>query len=60
MFDRYSKFILTVIAAALVTIAVQHTSSGALALGEGCGNSHVSPCYVKGADVRGLRVVVDN
>ena len=44
MIDRYSKIVLTVIAAALVAIAIQQAAPSAKALSD-CGD-YLSPCYV--------------
>lgn len=44
--DRYTKAVLTVIAAALVVLAVQQAMPRAHALGEGCGAAPSLACYV--------------
>jgi hypothetical protein len=50
--DRYTKFILTIIALALVVIAsrllVVSAPAGAADLGQGCGSDSRHPCYVAG------------
>ncbi|WFU06231.1 hypothetical protein QA648_24245 (plasmid) [Rhizobium sp. CB3171] len=45
--DKYTKTILTVIAAALVLIALQNFITPAQAVGGGCGFNMYNPCYVK-------------
>ncbi|MDL2397781.1 hypothetical protein [Rhizobium mayense] len=45
--DKYAKTILTVIAAALVVIALQNFITPAQAVGNGCGYNMYNPCYVK-------------
>jgi hypothetical protein len=45
--DLYSKTVLTVIAAALVTLCLQQALSPAIAQGSSCGHSRYSPCYVE-------------
>lgn len=45
--DRYSKFVLSVIAAALVVIAAQPLFAPAVAQMGTCGLSRYSPCYVE-------------
>ena len=45
MSDRYTKGVLTVIAAALVALVFQNVSTIALAQNESCGSSK-NPCYV--------------
>jgi hypothetical protein len=48
MVDRYTKTVLTIIAAALVLqLAVRFTPQ-AHAQGLACGNSQYTPCFVKG------------
>ena len=44
MVDRYTKIVLTVIAAALVTLTIQQGGRSASAVGESCGVTN--PCYV--------------
>ena len=50
--DRYTKFILTLIAAALIVIAARsffvYTPAGAADLGQDCGYDSEHPCYVAG------------
>jgi hypothetical protein len=47
MIDRYTKIVLTVIAAALVALVLQNSFPGARAqMGSGCGSGH-KPCYVE-------------
>lgn len=47
MIDRYTKIVLTVIAASTTAIALQGLQpSPARALGDGCGDSY-SPCHIK-------------
>jgi len=46
--DRYTKTLLTIIAAALVgLLAVQLTPSAHAQIGEGCGNNKFQPCYIE-------------
>jgi hypothetical protein len=45
--DRYSKCVLSVIAAALVIIAAQQAFGPAVAQMGSCGVSRYSPCYVE-------------
>ena len=45
MIDRYTKTVLTVIAAALVAIVFQNVSTIAFAQTDACGSSK-NPCYV--------------
>ncbi|MBB4567062.1 hypothetical protein [Rhizobium leucaenae] len=45
--DKYVKAALTVIAAALVAIALQNVITPAQAVGNGCGFNMYNPCYVK-------------
>lgn len=52
--DRYSKVVLTVIAAALVALVVQNATTRALALTE-CG-SRYDPCYVDSVGLSGMTV----
>jgi hypothetical protein len=48
MSDRYSKIVLTVIAAALLSIAVEHAARKATAAGEqACGTTPNNPCYIR-------------
>ncbi len=48
LIDNYTKIVLTIIAAALVSIAFQGTIRPASAqMGDGCGSSSRSPCYVE-------------
>lgn len=56
--DRYTKFVLTIIAAALTALAVQGAVHPASAqMGDGCGSLR-NPCYVTQgiADVLTVRV----
>jgi len=46
MIDRYTKVVLTVIAAALVTLVVQNIVKPSLAQDSGCGSYGQSPCAV--------------
>ena len=50
--DRYTKFVLTIIAAALVVIAARSVSivgpAHAADVGAGCGSDPQHPCYVEG------------
>jgi hypothetical protein len=57
MLDRYTKFILTVIAAALVAIAVQNATRPARAQLAQCGNVQ-TPCYVRNTTSDALWVQV--
>ncbi|MFS8110345.1 hypothetical protein QD460_01325 [Rhizobium jaguaris] len=45
--DKYSKLVLSVIAVALVAIALQNVITPAQAVGNGCGYNMYNPCYVK-------------
>lgn len=46
--DRYTKIVLTVIAGALCILIAQNSTGRALAVGPGeCGNSDVTPCFVR-------------
>jgi zinc transporter ZupT len=45
--DRYTKVILTVIAAALVAIVVQQAVPSASAAGSQCEGTYLDPCWVK-------------
>lgn len=45
--DKYTKTVLTIIAFALVAIAVQNTITPAQAVGGSCGGETYKPCYVK-------------
>jgi hypothetical protein len=48
MTDRYTKTVLTIIAAALCILVFQNGSKQALALGPSeCGTSDVTPCFVR-------------
>ena len=48
MVDRYTKIVLTIIAAALVgLLAVQLTPVAHAQISEGCGSSQSYPCYIK-------------
>lgn len=59
--DRYTKAVLTVIAASLAVIAFKlPLTSSASALGDGCGDSSYSPCYITSGDRYGLDVYVKN
>jgi hypothetical protein len=46
MVDRYTRAVLTVIAAALVALAVERDVGPAKAQGANCGERDSSPCYV--------------
>ena len=46
MIDRYSKIVLTVIAAALCALVLQNATTPAEAVGRDCGE-RFDPCYVK-------------
>jgi hypothetical protein len=51
MIDRYTKFVLTVIAVSLAALAIEHSAPPAHAQGVGgCGTSPTSPCFVTGAN----------
>lgn len=50
MIDIYMKAVLTVIAAALATIALQGLVSSSSAQSE-CGSNYTRPCYVKVLDL---------
>jgi hypothetical protein len=58
MGDWYLKAVLTVIAGALVAIAVQNGVQPARALGDGCGSSF-DPCYVSTRSMGGLAIPLD-
>ena len=45
--DRYSKFVLTIIAGALVVICLQQAFSPATAQMSPCGHNSYTPCYVE-------------
>ena len=61
MADRYTKTVLTIIAAALVAITAQQFVPNAAAQYGACGSSRHDPCYVEAADlVRGVSVYVEN
>ena len=47
MADRYTKAILTVIAVALVALAVQQAVPSASAAGSECRGTYLDPCWVK-------------
>ncbi|RBO94940.1 hypothetical protein [Pseudochrobactrum asaccharolyticum] len=57
--DKYTKFVLTIIAGALSIIAFQNMSTPAVALGESCGSRH-DPCYIEYSGFSGLPVNVQN
>ena len=58
--DRYSKFVLTVIAASLAVIALKMPmANNAMAFGDGCG-SRMDPCYVDSSSPLGMSVFVRN
>lgn len=60
MTDRYTKAVLTVIAAALVLIAAQLGTPRATAqFGDGCGEDMRNPCYVATGLNSWLRVTLD-
>lgn len=44
--DLYTKAVLTVIAVSLAVLAVRGGIEPARALGDGCGDSRLNPCYV--------------
>jgi|HubBroStandDraft_6_1064221.scaffolds.fasta_scaffold1051840_1 hypothetical protein len=49
--DRYTKFILTLIAVALIVIAARPSYGPATAnaqMGQGCGSNSQHPCFVEG------------
>ena len=50
--DRYTKFVLTLIALALIVIAIRPfsapVSAGAAEMGQGCGYNSQHPCFVEG------------
>ena len=57
MIDRYTKTVLTVVAAALVALVLQNMTSRASAdTAEGCGTSFVSPCYIATAATLDVRI----
>ena len=60
MIDRYTKAVLTVIAAALVALVGQNAIGGASAQDEPCGRYKISPCYVEATSVTGMSVFVTN
>jgi hypothetical protein len=47
MGDRYTKIVLTVIAVALLSLAVEQAVGRAKAAGEVCGANPDHPCYVR-------------
>ena len=47
MVDRYTKVILTVIAAALVALAARQAVPSASAAGSECSGTYFDPCWVK-------------
>jgi hypothetical protein len=58
MVDIYTKIVLTVIAAALIAVAVQGAIPSASAqFGQTCGNSQFSPCYVKPSETFNVYVL---
>jgi hypothetical protein len=44
--DRYAKIVLTVIATALIIIALQNIITPAQAVSEACGSNRYNPCFV--------------
>jgi hypothetical protein len=61
MSDAYSKIMLTVIAGALVAIAVRPISDlSARAQGPSCGESEFQPCHVRLASRSALDVEISN
>jgi hypothetical protein len=54
MIDRYTKIVLTIIAAALCGLVVQNFTTPARALGD-CGD-RFDPCYVTTGDTLDVRV----
>ena len=45
--DKYTKGVLSIIAAALMLLAVQNLTTPAQAGGGSCGDASYNPCYVK-------------
>lgn len=45
--DKYTKVVLSIIAAALMLLAVQNLTTPARASGGSCGSVSYDPCYVK-------------
>ncbi len=62
--DRYTKFILTLIALALIVIATRPLlvpgPAGAADIGQGCGADPQHPCYVEGWGPGGTIPVANN
>jgi hypothetical protein len=56
MIDRYTKAVLTVIAAALMTLAVERIVPGASAQSGGCGDSSQNACFIRSSDPLEVRV----
>ena len=46
MTDRYTKFVLSVIAIFLAVIAIQNSMQPAHAAAQNCGSGPTAPCYV--------------
>ena len=46
MTDRYTKFVLSVIAIVLAVIAFQNSMQPAQAAAQNCGSGPTAPCYV--------------
>lgn len=61
MVDRYTKAVLTAIAAALCLIALNmNMPTKASAFDESCGSSLTNPCYIEYSGRSGLSVYVTN
>ncbi len=62
--DRYTKFVLTLIALALIVIATRlyfaPASAGAEEMGRGCGYDTQHPCFVEGWGPSGTMPVVNS
>ena len=57
MNDRYTKTVLSIIAAALIALVAQNLTTRAKAdASEGCGTSFVSPCYIATASALDVRI----
>lgn len=61
MIDRYTKFVLTIIAMGIVALVTQNTITPVHAqLGGGCGDSKTKPCYIAPTSRYGMGVWVEN
>jgi hypothetical protein len=55
--DRYTKTILTIIAAALIALAVEQATPRALAMAESCGMTAETYCYVHLAGMNSVSIM---